>query len=178
MPRRDGVVHPRRQRRQHDQRLRAGRLEHQPHVFASHGELEHRREIAARHFLAAHRDGDAGVELREQTDRVFRRDAEILRHREHVGETGVDRESGSSSAQPRPIAIHKLRLNQPLTGSDLSELERMMLDAGVGTPADLTRAKEQSSGLGAVRRATTGDALERGEGGAVCAELQALQRAR
>ena len=76
--RRDGVVHPRRQRRQHDERLRAGRLEHQPHVFASHGELEHRREIAARHFLAAHRDGAAGVELREQTERVFRRDAEIF----------------------------------------------------------------------------------------------------
>ena len=59
-------------------------------------------------------------------------------------------------AHENHITIHKLRLNQPLTGSDLSELERMMLDAGVGTPDDITRAKEKSNGLGVFIRSLVG----------------------
>jgi len=49
-----------------------------------------------------------------------------------------------------------LRLNQPLTASDLAELERMMLAAGVGTSDDIARAKEKSSGLGVFIRSLIG----------------------
>ena len=54
------------------------------------------------------------------------------------------------------ITIHKLRLNQPLTQSDLAELERMLLDAGVGTSDDIARAKEESQGLGLFVRSLVG----------------------
>jgi type I restriction enzyme R subunit len=46
------------------------------------------------------------------------------------------------------LTIHKLRWNMPLTPVDLGELERMLVEAGVGTSADLSRAKQESSGLG------------------------------
>src|SRR5437899_1990845 len=59
-------------------------------------------------------------------------------------------------AHENHITIHKLRLNQALTGSDLSKLERMMLDAGVVTPNDITRAKEKNSGLGVFIRSLIG----------------------
>jgi type I restriction enzyme R subunit len=54
------------------------------------------------------------------------------------------------------IAIHRLRRNQPLTASDLAELERMMLEAGVGTSDDIARAKEKSQGLGLFIRSLVG----------------------
>jgi type I restriction enzyme, R subunit len=54
------------------------------------------------------------------------------------------------------VAIGRLRHNQPLTASDLAELQRMMLDAGVGSPDDIARAKEQSSGLGLFIRSLVG----------------------
>jgi len=54
------------------------------------------------------------------------------------------------------MTILKLRLNLPLTASDLSELERMMLEAGVGTQDDITRAKEESNGLGLFIRSLVG----------------------
>jgi type I restriction enzyme, R subunit len=54
------------------------------------------------------------------------------------------------------ITVHRLRLNQPLTASDLSELERMMLDAGVGTSDDIARAKDESRGLGVFIRCLVG----------------------
>ena len=59
-------------------------------------------------------------------------------------------------AHENHITIHKLRLNQPLTASDLAELERMMLEAGVGTPDDIARAKEKSQGLGVFIRSLVG----------------------
>lgn len=59
-------------------------------------------------------------------------------------------------AHENHITIHKLRLNQPLTASDLAELERMMVEAGVGTQEDIARAKEQSSGLGLFIRSLVG----------------------
>jgi type I restriction enzyme R subunit len=54
------------------------------------------------------------------------------------------------------ITIHKLRLNQPLTPSDLAELERMMVEAGVGSTDDIARAKEKSNGLGMFIRSLVG----------------------
>ncbi len=54
------------------------------------------------------------------------------------------------------IAVRKVRMNKPLTGSDLAELERMLSESGVGTPADVLRAKERSHGLGLFVRSLVG----------------------
>ena len=54
------------------------------------------------------------------------------------------------------VAIHKLRLNQPLTPQDLAELERMLLEAGVANESDLDRARQTSSGLGLFVRSLVG----------------------
>jgi type I restriction enzyme, R subunit len=57
------------------------------------------------------------------------------------------------------IVLHKLRHARPLTASDLAELEKMLLDAGVGQGADIEKAKEVSDGLGLFVRSLVG--LER-----------------
>jgi len=54
------------------------------------------------------------------------------------------------------IAIEKLRKNKPLTSSDLSELERMLLAAGLGAPDDIQRAAAESNGLGLFVRSLVG----------------------
>jgi type I restriction enzyme R subunit len=54
------------------------------------------------------------------------------------------------------VSIQKLRLNKPLTTSDLGELERMLLDNEVGGPADIELAKEKSHGLGIFVRSLIG----------------------
>jgi type I restriction enzyme R subunit len=53
------------------------------------------------------------------------------------------------------LALQRLRRNQPLTPSDLDELERMLIEAG-GTQAIIDRAKEQSHGLGVFIRSLVG----------------------
>lgn len=45
------------------------------------------------------------------------------------------------------ITLHKLRQGKPLTPTDLAELEKMLLAAGIGAPEDIERAKETSHGL-------------------------------
>ena len=59
-------------------------------------------------------------------------------------------------ANENHITIARLRLNQPLTASDLAELERMMVDAGVGTADDIAREKAKSQGLGVFIRSLVG----------------------
>jgi type I restriction enzyme R subunit len=54
------------------------------------------------------------------------------------------------------IVIHKLRQGKPLTVSDLSELEKMLLDAGVGQAGDIEKAKEVSQGFGRFVRSLVG----------------------
>lgn len=53
------------------------------------------------------------------------------------------------------LALQRLRRNKPLTESDLSELENMLVDAGAG-PVDLEWAAEQSGGLGIFIRGLVG----------------------
>jgi type I restriction enzyme R subunit len=53
-------------------------------------------------------------------------------------------------------AIHKLRMNRPLTPTDLAELERMLLESGVGDKGALDRAKAESEGLGLFVRTLVG----------------------
>jgi type I restriction enzyme R subunit len=53
-------------------------------------------------------------------------------------------------------AIHKLRTNRPLTPTDLTELERMLIESGVGDKGALERAKAESEGLGLFVRTLVG----------------------
>jgi type I restriction enzyme R subunit len=54
------------------------------------------------------------------------------------------------------VAVLKLRTNRPLTETDLSELERMIRDSGVGGEGDLEKAVEDSHGLGLFVRSLVG----------------------
>lgn len=73
------------------------------------------------------------------------------------------------------LAIHRLRTNQPLTPADLAELERMLLESGVGSPTDLTQAKESASGLGRFVRSLIG--LDRAAAKAAFAQFLNQQNA-
>lgn len=53
------------------------------------------------------------------------------------------------------IAVQKLRRNEPLTATDLVELERIFVEAGVAEPADLERVKADG-GLGLFVRSLVG----------------------
>ena len=54
------------------------------------------------------------------------------------------------------IAIHKLRLNKALTAADLTELERMLVESGVGAAEEIGRAKSEPQGLGLFVRSLVG----------------------
>lgn len=54
------------------------------------------------------------------------------------------------------IVLHKLRQAKPLTPSDLNELEKMLLDAGIGSPTDIERARAASQGFGRFVRSLVG----------------------
>ena len=54
------------------------------------------------------------------------------------------------------LAIHKLRMNQPLTASDLQELERMLTASGVANQEHLQKAKTECNGLGLFVRSLVG----------------------
>jgi type I restriction enzyme R subunit len=53
------------------------------------------------------------------------------------------------------VALQRLRRNRPLTDTDLSALEQMLVDAGAGE-ADIARASEESHGLGLFIRSLVG----------------------
>jgi type I restriction enzyme R subunit len=59
-------------------------------------------------------------------------------------------------AHENHLAIQKIRRNRQITASDLSELERIFLDAGIGTEADLDRTRDTAGGLGVFLRSLTG----------------------
>ena len=50
-------------------------------------------------------------------------------------------------AHENHVTIHKLRFNQPLTPTDLNELERMLVEAGIGEPQQIETAKQAGLGL-------------------------------
>jgi type I restriction enzyme R subunit len=54
------------------------------------------------------------------------------------------------------VAVHKLRMNKSLTPADLAELERMLEENGVGDAENISRAKENSNGLGLFVRSLVG----------------------
>jgi type I restriction enzyme R subunit len=54
------------------------------------------------------------------------------------------------------ITLHKLRRNQPLTATDLAELDRLLIDSGTGTAEDVARAGQEAHGLGLFVRGLVG----------------------
>lgn len=54
------------------------------------------------------------------------------------------------------VVIFKLRTNKQLTASDLSELETILAQSGVGAEEDIVRAKQESQGLGLFVRSLVG----------------------
>ena len=59
-------------------------------------------------------------------------------------------------ANENHATIQKLRFNEPMTRTDIQELEKMLLDAGAGTTEDLNRAKQESFRLGLFLRSLVG----------------------
>jgi type I restriction enzyme R subunit len=54
------------------------------------------------------------------------------------------------------LTIRKLRMDHALTATDLAELERMLLEAGIASADELRRAMEESHGLGLFIRSLVG----------------------
>lgn len=54
------------------------------------------------------------------------------------------------------IVLHKVRQGRPLTAVDLAELEKLLLDAGIGEAGDIERARETSRGFGGFVRSLVG----------------------
>jgi type I restriction enzyme R subunit len=54
------------------------------------------------------------------------------------------------------IVLHKLWHGKALTPSDLKELEKMLLDAGIGDAAHIEKAREISDGFGLFVRSLVG----------------------
>jgi len=61
----------------------------------------------------------------------------LLAHREHA-------------------AVDKLRTNRPLTAADLEDLERLLVESGIGGEDDISRAKSECEGLGLFVRSLIG----------------------
>jgi type I restriction enzyme, R subunit len=59
-------------------------------------------------------------------------------------------------AHENHITIHKLRTNEPLTKSDLTELERIFHESAIGTTEDIEKAKTENHGLGLFVRGLIG----------------------
>ncbi|MCA1702841.1 MAG: restriction endonuclease subunit R, partial [Actinobacteria bacterium] len=56
--------------------------------------------------------------------------------------------------------IEKIHRNRPITRDDLAELQRILLDSGIGTAADVERAMAEAGGFGLFIRGLVG--LDRG----------------
>jgi type I restriction enzyme R subunit len=54
------------------------------------------------------------------------------------------------------LTRHKLRRNQPLTATDLTELARLLVDSGTSSADDLQRASAEAHGLGLFVRSLVG----------------------
>ena len=54
------------------------------------------------------------------------------------------------------VAVHRLRRGLPLTETDLTELQRMLIDSGAGSPEELEAATVQAQGLGLFVRSLVG----------------------
>jgi type I restriction enzyme R subunit len=69
------------------------------------------------------------------------------------------------------LAVQKIRRNRQITAADLDELERIFVESGIGTEAEIDRAKTEAGGLGLFLRSLTG--LDRQAAAAALARCQA-----
>jgi type I restriction enzyme R subunit len=67
------------------------------------------------------------------------------------------------------VAIHRLRMNKPLTPTDLEALEMMVAENGIGDAETIARANQESQGLGLFVRSLIG--LNRGAAKAAFADF-------
>jgi type I restriction enzyme R subunit len=80
--------------------------------------------------------------------------------------TGVDLERFREKAMAflrdklEEPALHKVRWNEPLTTADLDSLEKMLIEAGVGTAEQVREVAKEEQGLGLFLRSLVG--LDRG----------------
>lgn len=54
------------------------------------------------------------------------------------------------------LAVEKVHRNRPVTASDLAELERILVESGIGTPDDVARARTEAGSLGLFVRSLVG----------------------
>jgi type I restriction enzyme R subunit len=54
------------------------------------------------------------------------------------------------------LAVQKIRRNRQITATDLDELERIFIESGIGTEAEINHAKTNSGGLGLFLRSLIG----------------------
>lgn len=54
------------------------------------------------------------------------------------------------------LAVQKIRRNRQITSTDLAELERIFIESGIGTEAEISVAKENAGGLGLFLRSLVG----------------------
>jgi type I restriction enzyme R subunit len=59
-------------------------------------------------------------------------------------------------AHQNHVAVQKLRMNKPLTSTDLQELERILAESGIAGPEEIEQAKAESQGLGLFVRSLVG----------------------
>ncbi|HEY3611214.1 MAG TPA: DEAD/DEAH box helicase family protein, partial [Pseudonocardiaceae bacterium] len=59
-------------------------------------------------------------------------------------------------AHENHLAVQKIRRNRQVTATDLNELERVFIESGIGTEAEIDHAKTNSGGLGLFLRSLTG----------------------
>jgi type I restriction enzyme, R subunit len=69
------------------------------------------------------------------------------------------------------LAVQKIRRNLQITATDLTELERVFLEAGFGTEDDIARTNNEPGGMGLFLRSLTG--LERAAAAAAFDDFQA-----
>jgi type I restriction enzyme R subunit len=59
-------------------------------------------------------------------------------------------------AHQQHVTVQKLRTNRPLTMEDLEDLERLLMESGIGGEEEISRAKSESQGLGLFVRSLVG----------------------
>jgi type I restriction enzyme R subunit len=159
----------------------AGMLEEQANIPAVRAQLAVLEEVQSDEWWQ-----DVTVEMLEQVRKRLRDLVQFIEKRsrkvlftdfeDEIGEEtsfellglapaqGMDRFRAKAQAFLRQhedhVAIHRLRMNKPLTYHDLEVLEYMLSVNGIGDPETIARAKEENQGLGLFVRSLIG--LDRG----------------
>jgi type I restriction enzyme R subunit len=74
-------------------------------------------------------------------------------------------------AHENDMSVQKIRRNRQITATDLAELEKVFVEAGIGTEADIDHARTESGGMGLFLRSLTG--LDRADAAHAFSSFQA-----